>query len=196
MQRVWQRRASCAESFGNSPTAALLGLLVRRLVPILVAWLAVAFLDQQPRAEPQPDARVAAIEQVLDQLHKEAARADGDAYFALFAPDAVFIGTDASERWTLDEFRTYAMARFAQGKGWTYRPRLRHVTVARIPCGCIAWFDEVLDSADYGTSRGTGTLILTPAGWRIEQYALTFPIPNDLAGEITGKIKSFEARNR
>jgi hypothetical protein len=53
-----------------------------------------------------------------------------------------------------------------------------------------------LDSAAYGTSRGTGTLALTPWGWKIEQYALTFPIPNDLAKEMTGEIKSFESHGR
>jgi hypothetical protein len=130
---------------------------------------------------------------VLDQLHAAASRADGAAYFALFAPDAVFIGTDATERWPIAAFRDYAMARFATGHGWTYTPRERHVTLAPIPCGCVAWFDEVLDSANYGTSRGTGVLIKTEHGWKIAQYALTFPVPNDLAADITGRIKAFEA---
>ena len=57
----------------------------------------------------------------------------------------------------------------------------------------MAWFDELLDSKSYGTSRGTGTLVLTADGWRVSQYALTFPIPNDLAKDMTGKIKAFEA---
>ena len=57
----------------------------------------------------------------------------------------------------------------------------------------MAWFDELLDSKSYGTSRGTGTLVLTADGWRVSQYALTFPSPNDLAKDMTGKIKAFEA---
>lgn len=144
---------------------------------------------------PTDDARIAAISQLLDRLHADAAKADGDAYFALFAKDAVFIGTDASERWTIDAFRAYALPLFAQGKGWTYKPRLRHVTLASIPCGCVAWFDEILDSAHYGTSRGTGVLTLTPAGWKIAQYALTFPIPNEMAADMTAKIEAFEAKS-
>jgi hypothetical protein len=145
-------------------------------------------------ADPTPEPSVAGISATLDSLHAAAAKADGAAYFALFAPDAVFIGTDASERWPIAAFRVYAMARFATGKGWTYTPRERHVTLAQIPCGCVAWFDELLDSKKYGTSRGSGVLIKTDGGWKIEQYALTFPMPNDLAADITGRIKAFEMK--
>src|ERR1700728_4050806 len=161
-------------------------------VAFILLWLAVP----AAQADPADDAKIAAISQTLDQLHAAASKADGKAYFDLFAPDAVFIGTDASERWTMDQFRAYALPLFAQGKGWTYRPRLRHVTIARVPCSCVAWFDEILDSASYGTSRGTGMLTLTPFGWKIEQYALTFPIPNDLAKEITSKIEMYEAKGK
>jgi len=161
------------------------------------AWIAVLLVSPamiSARADPADDPKIASIGRVLDQLHEAASRGDGTAYFDLFAPDAVFIGTDASERWTMDQFRAYALPLFAHGKGWTYRPRLRHVTIGRVPCSCVAWFDEILDSASYGTSRGTGMLALTPFGWKIEQYALTFPVPNDLAKEMTGRIKTFEGR--
>jgi hypothetical protein len=136
------------------------------------------------------------ISAMFDRFHAAASKADGKAYFDQFAPDAVFIGTDASERWPVAAFRDYALPLFAKGKGWTYMPRAgtRHITLAQIPCGCMAWFDELLDNASYGTSRGTGVVTLTPNGWKIEQYALTFPIPNDLAKEMTAKIKAFEKR--
>jgi hypothetical protein len=58
-----------------------------------------------------------------------------------------------------------------------------------------AWFDEILDSSSYGTSRGTGVLIRTNEGWKISQYHLTFPIPNELARHVTDEIKAFEAGN-
>jgi hypothetical protein len=160
------------------------------LVPLLAATSGCPV-----QAAPADDAKIAAISKLLDRLHADAAKADGGAYFGLFAKDAVFIGTDASERWTVEAFRAYALPLFAKGTGWTYTPRQRHVTLAQIPCGCVAWFDEILDSASYGTSRGTGVLTLTPAGWKIEQYALTFPIPNDLAAEMTAKIKDFETKS-
>ena len=51
----------------------------------------------------------------------------------------------------------------------------------------------MLDSQSYGTSRGTGVLVLDEDGaWKIAQYALTFPMPNDLATELTGRIRGFE----
>ena len=160
----------------------------------MIALLSLVTVLMTPAfADTADDAKIASIGHTLDNLHIAAAKADGDAYFALFASDAVFIGTDAAERWTIEAFRAYALPRFAQGKGWTYRPRERHITLAQIPCRCLAWFDEILDSASYGTSRGTGVVALTPGGWKIEQYALTFPIPNDMAADMTSKIKTFEA---
>jgi len=36
--------------------------------------------------------------------------------------------------------------------------------------------------------------VLTGDGWRIAQYNLTFPIPNDLSADITSRIKDFEAK--
>jgi hypothetical protein len=127
---------------------------VKRLPVAWVAFILLWLAAPIAKADPADDAKIAAISQTLDLLHAAAAKADGKTYFDLFAPDAVFIGTDASERWTMDQFRAYALPLFAQGKGWTYKPRLRHVTVARVPCSCIAWFDEISDSASYGTSPG------------------------------------------
>lgn len=144
----------------------------------------------------QNSAQMKAINSTLDQLHVSASKADGPRYFRLFTDDAVYIGTDAAERWTIKEFRAFAEPYFARGTGWTYKPRSRHVTVADIPCHCIAWFDELLDSESYGTSRGTGVLVLKNGMWKISQYALTFPIPNDLAKGMTNEIKAFEAKKQ
>jgi hypothetical protein len=163
-------------------------------VPLLAA-LGLTGCAVQPGAAPSSvranAADQVAIADVLDQFHAAASRADGSAYFALFAPGGVFIGTDAGERWSLSEFRAYAEPFFSKGQGWTYAPRSRTVVLG--PDGRTAWFDELLDSQNYGTSRGTGVLVRRPEGWRIAQYALTFPIPNDLSKEMTGRIKAWEA---
>ena len=137
----------------------------------------------------------AAVGATLDAFHAAAARADGAAYFDLFARDGVFIGTDVSERWTVEQFKAYAAPSFARGKGWTYTPRVRHIAVTADPCHCTAWFDEVLDSASYGTSRGTGVLVKEAGAWKVAQYALTFPIPNDLAKGFTDQIKAHEIQS-
>ena len=144
----------------------------------------------------QNAASLAAINATLDQLHDAASKADGSRYFSLFTNDAIYIGTDAAERWTIKEFRAFAEPYFAKGTGWTYKPRSRHVVIADTPCHCVAWFDELLDSESYGTSRGTGVLVLKNGRWRISQYALTFPIPNDLSKGMTNEIKAFEAKKK
>lgn len=136
------------------------------------------------------DPRRAAIDAVLDDFHAAAAEADGARYFAHFTADAVFLGTDASERWTVDEFRAYAAAHFAEGNGWTYRPLERHVSLGA--GGHTAWFDERLWNDEYGECRGTGVLRAradASGGWGIAHYNLTFPIPNDLAAELTRRIQ-------
>jgi hypothetical protein len=128
-----------------------------------------------------------AVEETLDQFHDAASKADGTAYFALFAPEGVFIGTDATERWTVEQFKSYAAPHFAKGKGWTYVPRTRHVELA--PQGDVAWFDEILDNKSYGVCRGSGVLRKIGSDWRISQYHLTLPIPNELAGKVVKLIR-------
>lgn len=142
------------------------------------------------QAVPVVEAETASVERTLDAMHAAASKADGEAYFATFTTDGRFIGTDATERWTLPEFRAYAMPYFSQGKGWTYRPVTRTVTIAAIDCRCVAWFDEVLDNDTYGTTRGSGVLRLTDDGWKIEQYVLSFAVPNDKARAVVGVIKA------
>lgn len=128
------------------------------------------------------------VNAILDQLHADAASASWETYFALYADGATFLGTDVSERWDIATFKKYA----GQSKGWVYIMRERHIDFTKD--GDTAWFDEVLDSQNYGTTRGSGVLIRTAAGWKIAQYNLTFTVPNDLAAGITQQIQTFEAR--
>jgi len=121
----------------------------------------------------------------LDAWHKAAANADEKAYFGAMAPEFVFLGTDATERWDLASFREFAHPYFAKGKAWTFVPRDRHV----ITHGDVAWFDEKLDSATYGECRGSGVLRKIKGQWKIAHYNLTIPIPNDLAKAVVAMIK-------
>ncbi|MFN4042480.1 MAG: nuclear transport factor 2 family protein [Brevundimonas sp.] len=135
---------------------------------------------------PSPEAEVAAV---LDRLNAASTAADGDAYFALFAPDARFVGTDATEHWTLEQFRAYAGPVFARGRGWSYPATERTITIAPIDCRCIAWFEEKLTNASYGETRGSGVLRRTDDGWKIEQYVLSFAVPNDKAFAVVDLIR-------
>ena len=146
----------------------------------MIALILSALIQSTPEAEAA----------TLDRMHVAASTADGTTYFAQFTPDARFIGTDASERWSLTEFRAYAEPYFAQGRGWTYIPRDRVMTLAPLDCRCIVWFDEILDNASYGETRGSGVLRLTAEGWKIEQYVLSIPVPNDKARAVVALIQT------
>ena len=113
----------------------------------------------------------------LDDLHDAAAHADESRYFAHFAPAAVFLGTDATERWDLAAFRAYAHPRFANGKGWTYHPLRRAIAFAHD--GGVAWFDEDLSGDRVGPTRGAGVLVLRDGRWLIALYDLSITIPNE-----------------
>ena len=145
--------------------------------------LLLASCASVPAGDPRADVAV-----VLDDWHKAASVADEARYFGHMTSDAVFMGTDATERWDVKAFRDYAHPHFAAGKGWTFVPRSRNVIVA--PSGDVAWFDEVLDSASYGECRGTGVLRRESGTWKIAHYNLTIPIPNDLAKEFVGRIRA------
>jgi hypothetical protein len=132
---------------------------------------------------------IAAINKVLDDYHQAAANGEWDTYFDLMSDDAVFIGTDAGERWVKQEFRQYSSG----SNGWVYTPQQRNVNIT--PDGLSAWFDEALLSQSYGSSRGTGVLMLTAVGWKISQYHLTLPIPNGIVRGITDQIKEYEAQD-
>lgn len=134
-----------------------------------------------------PAEHEAAVSAVLDELHAAASAADYDRYFGLYADDAVFLGTDATERWTLPEFQDYARGPFSQGRGWTYTVLERHVTISEH--GHTAWFDERLDNDFLGETRGSGVLIHDGEAWKIAQYNLTIPVPNDLAAEFVERIR-------
>lgn len=157
------------------------------LMLLLTAGTASLSAQATPAPLASPSTETGAIDTVLDAFHAAAARADEEAYFALLAPNAVFLGTDATERWDKAAFRAFAHPYFAEGKGWTFTPRDRHVDLSRD--GRVAWFDELLDSASYGECRGTGVLEKTEGGWKIVQYHLTIPMPNDLAKELVARIR-------
>ncbi|GGB50706.1 nuclear transport factor 2 family protein [Shewanella inventionis] len=121
-----------------------------------------------------------AVSAILNKLHESAAVADWSTYFSLYHPQAVFIGTDNSERWNMVEFERYAKPT----KGWRYELQSRHL----LQIDDTILFDEQLYSSAYGVSRGTGALVNTEQGWKIAQYHLSFPIPNDKAKRITSLI--------
>ena len=158
----------------------------------MIAPLLALALSLQTPAGAGSDPAVGQVAAVLDRLNAASATADGPTYFGLFTPDARFVGTDASEHWTLAEFRAFAEPHFARGNGWSYPATERTITIAPIDCRCIAWFEEKLVNDSYGVTRGSGVLRLTDEGWKIEQYVLSFAVPNDRARAVVETITAGE----
>jgi ketosteroid isomerase-like protein len=131
----------------------------------------------------------AAVDVVLDAFHAAAAAADEARYLATLAPLAVFLGTAPGERWAGEDFRDFVHSYFSRGKGWTYISAYRSVEIAAD--GHTAWFDETVENESYGACRGTGVLQLYDGEWRIEQYNLTIPVPDELAVDLVATIRRF-----
>jgi hypothetical protein len=129
-------------------------------------------------------------QECLDSLHRLAAAADAPAYFALFAPEATYLGTDATERWSVAEFRGWAEPYFATGRGWDYRVTERHLSLSADEA--TAWFDERLQNDSYGECRGSGVLVRRDGRWLIAQYVLSLPVPNELARDLVGRIRALQ----
>jgi len=118
-----------------------------------------------------------AVAAVLDDWHDAAAKADEARYFGHLSDDAVFLGTDASERWDKAAFRAYSHPHFAKGKAWAFRAVRRDIVVRHDVD--IAWFDEDLATANLGPARGSGVLVRRAGRWQIAQYNLALTIPNE-----------------
>jgi hypothetical protein len=138
---------------------------------------AAAPASSSSSAEPVAPAAPELVARVLDDWHDAAAHADEARYFGHFAEGAVFLGTDATERWTVPELRAYAHPRFASGKAWSFRAVRRAITFTS-GTGGVAWFDEDLETERLGPARGSGVLVRSGATWKIAHYDLSIPIPN------------------
>jgi ketosteroid isomerase-like protein len=147
-----------------------------RLAAILMLLLP-AFVHATEPVDPK-----ISVNAILDDWHKAAAQADEARYFGHFTPDAVFMGTDATERWTRDEFRTWAKPYFTKGKAWSFTSTRRGVSIAKD--GAVAWFDEDLATPNMGPCRGSGVLVKDGNTWKIAQYNLSTPIPNDIFPDV------------
>ena len=111
-----------------------------RLIGIFViCLLALATSDASASSASQQ------IGAVLDDWHQAASVADEARYFGHFAPNGIFMGTDATERWTVAEFRAWATPRFQAKAAWSFKPHDRHIDFSADRK--TAWFDEMLGSS-------------------------------------------------
>ena len=129
------------------------------------------------------------VNEFIDAWHLAASRADATKFFGSMADDAIYIGTDASERWTKNEFVAFAKPYFDRGKAWDFKARDRDVHVTSDKQN--VWFSELLDTW-MGVCRGSGVLVRTPLGWKIQQYHLSVTVPNAIIKDFIALVDNFE----
>ena len=122
------------------------------------------------------------INTTLENWHKAAATANFQEYFGLMTPDAVFIGTDATENWQNKEFREFSKPYFDKGKAWNFTTLERNIYTHGE--NKLAWFDELL-STQMGICRGSGIMENVGGEWKVKHYVLSIAIPNDNVSEVT-----------
>ncbi|HNF03269.1 MAG TPA: nuclear transport factor 2 family protein, partial [Ferruginibacter sp.] len=115
-----------------------------------------------------------------------AAKADFNTYFGFYTEDAIFTGTDATERWNKKQFMEWARPIFARGRAWDFKALQRNIYFDET--GKLAWFDELLNT-QMKICRGSGVLVKEGGAWRVKQYILSTMVPNDLLDTVI-KLKT------
>jgi hypothetical protein len=128
------------------------------------------------------------IHTFIDSWHRAAAKADGEKFFGAISDDGIYIGTDATERWTKKEFITFAMPYFKRGSAWDFKPYDRDIHFSSD--GQYAWFSELLTTW-MGVCRGSGIIVRTSNGWSIKQYHLSVTVPNEAIRDFLTLIDKF-----
>ena len=131
------------------------------------------------------DDQLAELDALLDGLHLDAHEANFETYFARYSSDAIFLGTDKTERWTIKEFKEYAKPAFADGHGWTYTVVERNWEGE----GTTRWVDEILFNEKLGHCRGSSVVEFKNGQWKIAHYALTMLVPNAIAARVGVQTK-------
>lgn len=118
----------------------------------------------------------AQIHSLLDEWHQAAATADEEKFFGTMSEEAIYLGTDKTERWKRDELREWSKKAFEREKAWAFTPYNRQLYFSED--GRTAWFEELLETW-MGPCRGSGVLIYRDSIWKLEHYNLAMLIDNE-----------------
>ena len=116
------------------------------------------------------------LDSLINQWHHAAAVADEDAFFGFMTKEAIYIGTDSTERWFRDELKEWSKVYFDKKSAWDFTPISRNINFN--PAMDMAWFDELLDTW-MGVCRSTGVLEKKDGQWKLIHYQLSLTLPND-----------------
>lgn len=152
-------------------------------------WKITQIVDtrRQTTCQTEPAAAETTIRQLLDAWHHAAAVADEDIFFGNMTPDAIYLGTDPTERWLRDDMQAWAGKYFERESAWAFTPKSRQVYLSAD--GQSAWFEELLDTW-MGTCRGSGVLQKTTEGWKIRHYNLAVTVPNEIIDGFIQLVKN------
>lgn len=121
------------------------------------------------------------VAEFIDQWHKAAADADLKSYFRMMSDDAIYIGTDPTERWTKKEFFQFCEPHFLKRKTWNFKPFNRQIYFSKNKE--IIWFDELLETW-MGVCRGSGVIVQENGMLKISHYHLSVTIKNETIKEF------------
>lgn len=128
---------------------------------------------------------------LVDEWHHAAAVADEKIFFDDMSDDAVYLGTDESERWLKADFIVWSKKYFDRESAWDFKPYSRNIQFS--DDHKTAWWDEKLDTW-MGTCSGAGVATHTMNGWKIRHYQLAMMIPNDKVNSVLEAIKKTSSK--
>ena len=137
----------------------------------------------------QKNTSIKDLNQLLNNWHKAAAEANFQEYFSYMHEEAIFIGTDPTENWNTEAFKTFSKPYFDKGKAWSFTPLERNIFFSKNKK--TAWFDELLDT-QMKICRGSGVLEKVKGEWKIKHYVLSIAIPNEHTTEIVKTKEVFD----
>jgi ketosteroid isomerase-like protein len=160
---------------------------MRLIKPFVILFLLITALACSQKSENKEqlkfniDKEKNAINLMLDSFNVAAGKADFDGYFNFYTEDAIFTGTDATERWDKKEFMVWAKPIFDRGKAWNFTALKRNIYFSKN--GDLAWFDELLNT-QMKICRGSGVLVKEGNHWKVQQYILSTTVPNPILDEV------------
>ena len=153
---------------------------------------AFLFLSLFCSAHAETDAQLTRqVNAFVDAWHDDAANARM-AYFDKIAADGVYIGTDRTELWTRDAFKTWAKKYFERKSAWSFKATRRNVYASDDKS--LIWFDELLDTPNMGPCMASGVIRKTAKGFEIVHYQLSMAVPNEVADKVTKLIAEHEKK--
>ena len=151
-------------------------------------WKITQITDTRRRnnCQTEPSDALAEIDTLLNNWHKAAAIADEEVFFGSMALGAIYLGTDASEKWKKEVFEEWSKKYFERESAWDFTPKNREIYFSKSKK--TAWFDELLDTW-MGICRGSGVLQKQGDGWKLVHYNLAIMVPNDRVQDFLKMMK-------